>query len=304
MTRSGIYKITNTINGRVYIGSAAYLKSRKWDHWKTLRAGCHRNRFLQRAWHKYGEDNFNFEVLEYVEDKNLLIEREQFFLDQLSFEYDDPKRCYNICRIAGSLLGTTRTEESRAKMSAAAIGRIISPEHRAKLSGARKGIKWSEERRARAVGSRTGFRHTEEAKARISAAKSGVKQTPENVEKRAAKIRGVPKSEAHKLALREVHRAFTQEQVDEMVRRRKAGETYVEIAKDFDTTKDTVRNWCLREGGENGDRVMPEALRQEIFRRRQAGESLRAICAACKVAKVTVNKVYAEVLSEQAEAAA
>jgi DNA-directed RNA polymerase specialized sigma24 family protein len=39
---------------------------------------------------------------------------------------------------------------------------------------------------------------------------------------------------------------------------------------------------------------MPEALRQEIFHRRYAGESLRDICKKCRVGKQTVLKVYQE----------
>ena len=74
MKKSGIYRIVNKINGRVYVGSAVNLISRKMDHWKTLRAHRHRNRFLQRAWDKYGEENFDFVVIEYVADEGRLIE--------------------------------------------------------------------------------------------------------------------------------------------------------------------------------------------------------------------------------------
>jgi group I intron endonuclease len=298
MKKSGVYRIENNATGRVYVGSAIDLSGRKRDHWKALRGGYHRNSFLQRAWDKYGEASFSFDVIEYVDEKERLIEREQFFLDQLSFDRSDPNRCYNICPTAGSKLGTNHSKESRARMSAAAIGRILPLEQREKMSKSHKGKIRTAEHRAKLSASRTGFRHTDEAKAKISAAKTGVKQSAEEIEKRAAKLRGVPKSEAHKQSLREVHRSLTAEQVAEIVARRKAGETYVEIAKDYNTTKDTVRNWCLREGGRNRDRVMPEALRQEIFQRRHAGESLRDICKACKVSKQTVVKVYQEGLAD------
>lgn len=103
--------------------------------------------------------------------------------------------------------------------------------------------------------------------------------------------------EGHGAKIREAQRSLTVEQVAEIVARRKAGETYVDIAKDYNTTKDTIRNWCLREGGQKYDRVMPETLRQEIFQRRLAGESLRDICKKCRVGKKTVLTVYQEGLA-------
>lgn len=298
MKKSGIYRIINNANGRVYVGSAVNLERRRWDHFKSLKGGYHRNRFMQRAWDKYGEDQFSFEVIEYVDDKELLIEREQLHLDQLSFEVGDPNKCYNICSVAGSLLGTKRTAESRAKMSAAAMGRVISEEHRAKLSAIHKGRVKSAETRAKLSAARKGRKMSAEFCRKISEAKRGTVASEETRRKMSETKKGKSPTEAHKLALRESNRAFTQEQVDEMVRLRKQGKTYIEIAAVFNTTKDTARNWCMREGGKKFDRPLPEETRQEIFRRRHAGESLRAICAACKVAKITVNKVYEEELAK------
>jgi group I intron endonuclease len=62
----GIYKVTNTINGKVYIGQSIDIYSR-WNHHKTCcdNEKCHEyNSPFYRALRKYGLDNFTFEVIE------------------------------------------------------------------------------------------------------------------------------------------------------------------------------------------------------------------------------------------------
>lgn len=59
-----IYKITNTKNGKFYIGSTINEKRRKTIHFSKLRKNKHCNPHLQSAWNKYGETSFNFEIIE------------------------------------------------------------------------------------------------------------------------------------------------------------------------------------------------------------------------------------------------
>lgn len=60
----GVYKIVNKINGKVYIGSSCDVKSRWSHHRSDLCRGVHHNRYLQRAWDKYGSDAFEFYLVE------------------------------------------------------------------------------------------------------------------------------------------------------------------------------------------------------------------------------------------------
>lgn len=60
----GIYKITNTINNKCYIGMSIRLKTRFKRHLKELKDGSHPNKYLCRAFNKYGIENFDIEVLE------------------------------------------------------------------------------------------------------------------------------------------------------------------------------------------------------------------------------------------------
>jgi group I intron endonuclease len=62
---------------------------------------------------KYGYSNFTLEILEYC-DSSETIQREQYYLDLLKPEY-------NILLTAGSRLGSKHSEQTRAKISAAAI---------------------------------------------------------------------------------------------------------------------------------------------------------------------------------------
>ena len=57
---SCIYCIYNKVNGKKYIGSTRNFKKRSETHLYRLRHGLHCNRYLQRSFNKYKEDNFEF----------------------------------------------------------------------------------------------------------------------------------------------------------------------------------------------------------------------------------------------------
>lgn len=71
----GIYKITNILNGKVYIGKSINLERRKRDHFTT----CNDNMIIHQAISKYGKDNFSFEVIEEC-TKDKLDEREIYWI--------------------------------------------------------------------------------------------------------------------------------------------------------------------------------------------------------------------------------
>jgi group I intron endonuclease len=94
--KSGIYKITNIVNGKFYIGSSKNIDFRWNDHKQWLRGNYHNNPKLQHAWNKYGEDKFTFEIIEETDaDQKTLFERENHYLSTLK-PYERIIG-YNIC---------------------------------------------------------------------------------------------------------------------------------------------------------------------------------------------------------------
>lgn len=61
---TGIYIIKNSKNDRVYVGQTNDIEYRWMHHKSDLRGGIHHNRLLQEDWNIYGEDCFEFTVLE------------------------------------------------------------------------------------------------------------------------------------------------------------------------------------------------------------------------------------------------
>lgn len=105
-----IYCIENLANGKKYVGSAVSYTKRVSNHKSNLRCNNHPNIKLQRAWNKYGEDCLVFYILEYVNNTQELVTREQHYIDTLV-------PWYNIAPIAGSQLGFKHSKESKIKIS-------------------------------------------------------------------------------------------------------------------------------------------------------------------------------------------
>lgn len=79
--KSGIYKIVNKIDGKYYIGSSQNITKRWYSHKTHLKHNKHWNSYLQNAYNKYGVDNFEYIIVEYVNVSELL-KVEQVYLDE------------------------------------------------------------------------------------------------------------------------------------------------------------------------------------------------------------------------------
>lgn len=109
--KSGIYRWINIINNKSYIGSAKSLSNRLSIYYSstTIKKRLERgSSAIHSALLKYSYNNFKLEILEYCEI-DLLIEREQYYIDLLTPEY-------NICKIAGSTLGKKHSESTKEKI--------------------------------------------------------------------------------------------------------------------------------------------------------------------------------------------
>lgn len=110
----GIYGIRHIESGCIYVGSGVKIPQRWKEHLSDLRRGEHVNRRLQRAWDKYGESAFEFFVIEPVDTPEMLLIREQYWIDR----YWGRDTCFNLNPTAGSTLGRERSAEERESISA------------------------------------------------------------------------------------------------------------------------------------------------------------------------------------------
>lgn len=86
-----IYKITNKINGKSYIGQTIQdVKERFYQHCATKCSQAILNMVIHKAINKYGKSNFTIEVIEEVESTNLN-DRERYWIRY----YDSYNNGYN-----------------------------------------------------------------------------------------------------------------------------------------------------------------------------------------------------------------
>lgn len=152
----GIYKITNFINGKVYIGQSINIKNRWKDHINSLNRKDSSCTLLQRAWNKYGEENFSFEILELCSEE-MLDEVESKYIDV----YDSRKNGYNI--EPGGNINKHLSDETKQKIREAHLGMRASDETKRKMSESRMGEK----------NPMYGQTHSESARKKISDAAKG-----------------------------------------------------------------------------------------------------------------------------------
>lgn len=119
--QTGIYGIRNKINNHIYVGSATVTFHHRWSHHLAdLRNNKHGNNKLQNAWNKYGEENFEFYIIEVVTGtKEEILEVEQQYLDV----FYGQETCYNLSPNAVSRKGIMSEKTKRNLASF----RLISP---------------------------------------------------------------------------------------------------------------------------------------------------------------------------------
>lgn len=112
---SGIYKIENKINGKIYIGQSVdvfrRLKKHLWDINKD------NNTYLARALNRYGIENFTYEIIEICSPEEL-DEKEINYIKQYHSYVNDPDGGgYNLNTGGGSNRGWSPTKETREKFA-------------------------------------------------------------------------------------------------------------------------------------------------------------------------------------------
>lgn len=89
----GIYKITNILDKKVYIGSTVNFKKRFSSHKKQLNDNTHHNFTLQKDWNRFGESKFTFEVIKEISDQLTLAKEEKK-------EINEYKKLYGVYNLS------------------------------------------------------------------------------------------------------------------------------------------------------------------------------------------------------------
>lgn len=194
-----IYKATNTVNGKEYIGFALDLERRKRAHYNRANRGD--GEYFHNAIRKYGFDAFEWAVLKEeatLDDEILLIEQHGTY-----------ENGYNLTKGGEGKLGCEVTEETKQKISKARKKQVLTenqiralrenakrmkerghtPEARAKISEANKNRKFTKEHRANISKNHAAYKETgayyqsEEYKEKMSKACKGKTRTPEQKER-------------------------------------------------------------------------------------------------------------------------
>ena len=134
----GIYQIKSKSTGRYYVGSSINIFKRIKRHKYDLNNNSHHNIFLQRAWMKYGQEDFEFNILEIVTDLDPLILtiKEQSFINLAITNGNS----YNTCPVAGTCAGVKQSESTKRKRALKLLGTKRTPEQRARISTARRAV--------------------------------------------------------------------------------------------------------------------------------------------------------------------
>lgn len=175
----GIYEIRNKINNKIYIGQSINIEERWQKHGYLLNNYKSDSAHLQHAWDKYGAENFEFNILEEVEDSSLLNDKEIYWIKQK--QSNIRQFGYNISGGGGNII---TSEETKQKMSKSLKGKFSGEKHhmygkqhsketKEKISQAQKGKKLSDEHKQKISEKSKLNKHTEETKQKISNSHKG-----------------------------------------------------------------------------------------------------------------------------------
>lgn len=86
----GVYAVRCTATGKTWVDSSPNLGAARNALWFQLRAGLHRDKDLQREWSRHGEEAFEFEVVETLDEdvaamnvRDLLREKKRGWVERL-----------------------------------------------------------------------------------------------------------------------------------------------------------------------------------------------------------------------------
>lgn len=126
-----IYRFTNVVNNKIYIGitTSKFIKRIQSHISQSNPKTRSKKGYFQKALHFYGINNFNIDIIEYLNSESELFEREIFWIDY--YKSSDSKFGYNLTFGGdGNRSNSQTSEKTREKISIANKSKWAIPEYR------------------------------------------------------------------------------------------------------------------------------------------------------------------------------
>lgn len=136
MIKFFVYKITNLVNNKVYIGKSNTSGNRWKQHLRIAKykyPGSYS--YVHKSINKYGKENFLFEIIKYFDDENDAYNYET----QLVSEYKSNKDKFGMNLNTGGRRSFRQNDEVKQKISKQRIGFKFSPDSLIRMSESHKG---------------------------------------------------------------------------------------------------------------------------------------------------------------------
>lgn len=216
-----IYKITNKINGKIYVGQTINSLQRRIAHYR----GETDDRPIVNALQKYGMNNFIFEIIDKAASIEDLNEKEIFWIKKLNST--DRSIGYNI-REGGA--NSPLSPETKLKLSIQRTG------EQNPFYGKHHSSDFCEKKSKLMIGKNNvmfGENHTDDTKQLIRESRKDY--VGENHPRWGATLTDETKSK-----ISESLKIFNENQIIEVLKLRKLGLTYLELAKEFNVSRGTI----------------------------------------------------------------
>ena len=136
MKSNEVYKITNKLTNKVYIGITNQGSGARYrHHWYESRIG--EPSPIHRSMAKYGEENFTLEIIDFADTYDELKEKEKYWIKW--YNSTDRSIGYNLTEGGDGTFGRMHSEETKEKIRQKALGRKASEDTKKEMSESRKG---------------------------------------------------------------------------------------------------------------------------------------------------------------------
>lgn len=244
-----IYKVTNLINGKCYIGKTIQsLEERKRGHIKES-MNTFNNSYFHKALIKYGIHNFKWEIIYECEPMVLNV------METFKIIVNHTHKSEGGYNLTWGGDGGPLLEETKKKISTTLYGHVVADKTRKKLSNINKGKVVSDETKKKisesTKGNKNGFfgkKHTEETKKKMRKGSIGKNigrvVTSDTRQKLSFANKGKVASDETKKKISEGHRKYSDSVVLEAKKLRQSGMSFKCISNLINVPRCTIQDWC------------------------------------------------------------